>query len=912
MQIRHAFNFDYLLPSEWLVNNFKIIGSTEVQYVSLSGNTIIVRGANLSANGAFTATGRVDEIVIQAASGVELANISGLSLRADLLFQWMTTGQGLPRIFASGNTMLGTSRDDRIEGYNGDDSIRGFGGDDLLGGGAGDDILDGGKGNDRIFGGDGIDTVVLAGSRADWTIRFSDTGIVATSVVDGSIDYLASVERLSFSHGVVGVSSFRGDTFVSAGDKTTVNGTPGTDRMLGTDFTDFFSTLLGGNDIVRGGLGDDVYTVYARTDPAEAPGEGYDHINLLGSTGTRFVLHDNVESVAVMRDDIPAALTGNVLNNRLFAGNDDDFVDGRAGDDEIHLAAGDDSAEGGLGNDVIYGAAGHDQISGGEGNDFIVGGGSADVLAGGRGDDVIYGDQFGARGLQGTSVATGPAAADPETTGEPPNILFISIDDLASVFEIFDHPLVHAVAPNLDAFFNQSTVFTNAHATSPLCNASRAAVLYGVDSETSGIHTNLDDHLIARTQFQSLPSFLGESGYSTAMTGKIFHDNLDRGDAGALHEIFNDSRPNDWIPASWDEPTTSFTAPFAPEVPDEAFADARQVQFLEDYLARDHTDPFFFAFGIFRPHAPREVPRKYYDLYPLDQMPLPDYQGGDLGDLGELALAYAGYGNAGTIRANDQLSLSVATDPMSVKLAIQAYLAAVSYADAVFGQLMAALQSSDYANNTMVALWTDHGFHLGEKTHFGKHTLWEQSTLSPLAFRMPGQTEGVVISNTVSLIDIYRTITDIAGLEAPDHVQGLSLLPLIENPDIPFDRPAVTEFYGNYAVRTDDWRYIQYWDGTEELYNHTLDPSEIVNLAGDPAYRAIMDSLSAYIPGGADNIEGGEGNDILNGLAGDDYLDGGEGNDTLDGGAGDDFLGRGLIMPQSEPDASEFDHGEVC
>ncbi len=181
---------------------------------------------------------------------------------------------------------------------------------------------------------------------------------------------------------------------------------------------------------------------------------------------------------------------------------------------------------------------------------------------------------------------------------------------------------------------------------------------------------------------------------------------------------------------------------------------------------------------------------------------------------------------------------------------VQAYLASISFADAMVGHVLDALDQSGRADNTIIVLWSDHGWHLGEKARWRKQTLWRESTRVPLIVVAPGVTQaGSETAETVSLMDLYPTLVELAGLEMPAHLEGISLVPLLENPARAWDRPAVsTNGFRNHAVSTNRYRYLRYADGSEELYDLQTDPNEWHNLAGDPQFSSVQAELAEWLP----------------------------------------------------------------
>jgi len=269
--------------------------------------------------------------------------------------------------------------------------------------------------------------------------------------------------------------------------------------------------------------------------------------------------------------------------------------------------------------------------------------------------------------------------------------------------------------------------------------------------------------------------------------------------------------------------------------------DGRAVAWADQFLDMEHTDPFFLAVGIFRPHLPWYAPEPYFDMYPLDEIVMPILKEDDLDDLPE-----SGKQMAQSSKPDFDYLKSQGRYPE----AVQAYLASISMADALLGELLKSLNASAYATNTIIVLWSDHGWHLGEKEHWHKFTLWERSTRVPFIVVAPGKTTpGQRSSRPVGLIDIFPTLNELCGLDPVEGLDGISLVPLLENPNRVWDRPALTTHGpGNYSVRSQDFRYIRYRDGGEELYDHRSDPNEWNNLAADPQFADLKATLSKRMP----------------------------------------------------------------
>jgi arylsulfatase A-like enzyme len=284
--------------------------------------------------------------------------------------------------------------------------------------------------------------------------------------------------------------------------------------------------------------------------------------------------------------------------------------------------------------------------------------------------------------------------------------------------------------------------------------------------------------------------------------------------------------------------------PFGPvDGPDSQTSDYKSVDYGIAELGRKHDQPFFVAVGLHKPHMPWNVPRKYYDMHPLDQIELPPYREDDLSDLPAGGLEMA--------KPNEHKQI---VEAGRWKQAVQGYLAAGSFADAQVGRLLDALEKSPERDRTIVVLWGDHGWHLGEKHHWRKFALWEEATRAPFIWIVPGVTSpDTRCDRTVDFMSIYPTLCDLCGIDTPEHVQGQSIRALLVDPKATWEQPAVTTHgRNNHAVRTEGWRYIRYADGGEELYDETNDPYEWTNLASDPKHAARKSELAAMLP--AENV----------------------------------------------------------
>lgn len=449
----------------------------------------------------------------------------------------------------------------------------------------------------------------------------------------------------------------------------------------------------------------------------------------------------------------------------------------------------------------------------------------------------------GAKPASSVREAASPGAPPP-ATGKP-NILFIGIDDLNDWVLAPDSPVK---MPNFRRLARRGALFRRAYAASPACNPSRVALLTGLSPAATGVYGNRSDWRRALPDAVTLPRYFLNHGYRVEGAGKIFHhhDNSAFHDDESFHRFQKmqlDPLPPRKLSGALGVPSRNFDwGPWPLE--EAATPDARTVDYGIEFLARRHDRPFFLAIGLFRPHMPFHVPPRYFADYPRDDVPMPRIAAGDIGDIppGGRALLRQ---KAHFIRA---IANAEAEAPGAWRRAVRAYLASCSFADHQLGRLLDALARSEHASTTVVALWSDHGFHLGEKNHWEKFALWEKTTRVPLVLAAPGMIEpGTRVESPVSLLDLYPTLIELTGLPEKPGLAGESLLPLLDNPQR--DRTVAMTFQrGNHAVRSNDWRYIRYADGGEELYDHRSDPDELQNLAPGGRHTAIIENLRKALP----------------------------------------------------------------
>ncbi len=439
-----------------------------------------------------------------------------------------------------------------------------------------------------------------------------------------------------------------------------------------------------------------------------------------------------------------------------------------------------------------------------------------------------------------------------------PNVLFLAVDDMKDWVNCLGgyDGVVHT--PNIDRLAKRGMLFTNAHCTSPLCAPSRAATMTGMRPSTTGLYGNQHWLLPNLRGVVTMPKHFRNHGYQVVGAGKIFHHTAGNHPPNQWDDFFRITFRNDsWFRGHklnypWSEPGPNPQGfPFSGvqglahendwgslAISPEDYDDSLTADYAARFLKGKHDKPFFLACGLFRPHLPWYVPKKYFDLYSIDDIVLPTAGHDDLDDVppGGLALAKARRSEFDRIRTADKW-----------KHAVRAYLASVSYADHQLGRVLDALDKGPHAKNTIIVFWSDHGWHLGEKNHWHKSTLWEEATRVPFVISAPGYQPGVC-ARPVSLLDLYPTLNELTGLASIKAHEGVALTPLLRDSKIEWNRPAVIEYgRGNAAVRSDRYRYIRYRDGGEELYDHKNDPHEWSNLAHSEVHAAVKKELAGWI-----------------------------------------------------------------
>ena len=421
------------------------------------------------------------------------------------------------------------------------------------------------------------------------------------------------------------------------------------------------------------------------------------------------------------------------------------------------------------------------------------------------------------------------------TAPKRPNVLFIAVDDLNHwVGYLGRNP--QTKTPNIDRLARMGVAFRHAYCAVPACEPARGALMGGQRPWTTGLYYNGDKWKSLLPEGQGLTKQFLKAGYRVSGAGKIYHSD----------QYF----PSEWteymdakgLSASGKGVTKDegFHDPVKADLKDEDLMDWQTVNYSIERLKNPSAEPFFIACGLHKPHLPFTVPRKYYDLFPLETIQLPPYRKDDLDDVPAAGkkMAKAAQDHARFIRDGNW------------KNAIQSYLATVAYTDMNIGRLLDAFDQSPQRDNTIIVFWGDHGWSFGEKDHWRKFALWEEPTRAPFIIVAPGVTRaGGMSDRPVDFMSIYPTLCELAGLPLPAHVEGPSIVPLLRNPQAAWDRPAITTHgFMNHTVRTEQWRYIRYADGGEELYDETKDPYEWTNLANRPEFARTKADLAKWLP----------------------------------------------------------------
>ena len=422
------------------------------------------------------------------------------------------------------------------------------------------------------------------------------------------------------------------------------------------------------------------------------------------------------------------------------------------------------------------------------------------------------------------------------------NVLFVAVDDLNHSVGCYGHPV--AKTPNIDRLARRAKRFDRAYCQFPVCNPSRSSFLTGLRPDATGI---LDNRTPLRSRLPdvvTLPQLFRESGYFTARLGKIFHSPGKMGDSKAWDVTF-DPRTTEAGRRGEGRNLTGGVVKWcrwlAAEGTDRDQPDGQIAAEAVRLLQQKRDKPFFLGVGFHKPHDPFIVPKRYFDMYPLEEL-TPPRDPEDATELHRLAIG-----------SSWKESFDRFTDRERREF-MRAYYAGVSFVDAQLGTILDALDRLGLAEDTVVVFFGDHGYQLGEHGWWNKNTLYEPSTRAPLLVAVPGLTVGgSCCDRFVEFVDFYPALAELCSLEAPAGLHGRSFQPLLREPGRPWKQAAFTQVrrgtVAGKAVRTQRWRYIEWDEGKAgvELYDHDNDPGEHYNLAGVPAHAAVRERLSEMI-----------------------------------------------------------------
>ncbi len=437
-----------------------------------------------------------------------------------------------------------------------------------------------------------------------------------------------------------------------------------------------------------------------------------------------------------------------------------------------------------------------------------------------------------------------------------PNVLFIAVDDMNNDLGCYGHPVVKS--PHIDRLAARGVRFDRAYCQFPLCSPSRSSLMTGLRPGTTRVFDLQYRFRQGLPDVVTLSQCFGQNGYYHGRVGKIYHygNPGDIGTSGlddpkSWQEVFNPAGRDktaletDVIryPVGKKGNGLGATMAFLSDKPgkDEDHTDGKVATQAIELLEKHRAGPFFLAVGFYKPHCPWIAPSKYFDLYAMDQMKLPPLSTGLTNKVPRPSLAsttpwpYKG------------------VTPDQARECKLAYYASISFVDAQIGRVLDAVDRLKLWDNTVVVFWSDHGYHLGEHGLWMKQSCYEESARVPLIIAAPGKARGKSSPRTVELVDLYPTLADLAGIAAPQNLEGASLRPLLDKPDAAWNRPAFTQVqrgqFPGYTVRTERWRYIEWDDGEKgvQLFDHDNDPHELDNLAGLPKHAKVEAEMKALV-----------------------------------------------------------------
>jgi arylsulfatase A-like enzyme len=441
--------------------------------------------------------------------------------------------------------------------------------------------------------------------------------------------------------------------------------------------------------------------------------------------------------------------------------------------------------------------------------------------------------------------ASAGAAQRPE---RKPNVLFLAIDDQNDwIGCLGGHPL--ARTPNIDRLAERGTLFLNAHCQAPLCNPSRTSLMLSLRPTTTGVYGLAPwfRTLQPWKERVTLPQYFAQHGYRTFTAGKVYHGGIPAKDRPREFDVWGPSGgvgvkpPGKLVPPTpmGNHPLMDWGAfPHA----DADKGDYQVASWAVEQLRQmPKEQPFFLAAGFFLPHVPCYATPRWFDLYPDDDSVLPTVNEADRDDTPRFSW-YLHW-------QLPEPRLKWVREQGQWRNLVRSYLACVSFVDSQVGRVLDALEASGLREDTVVVLWSDHGWHLGEKGITGKNTLWERSTRVPLVFAGPGVGTKARSTRPAELLDLYPTLVELCGLPRRHDLEGHSLVPQLKDPKADRPWPAITSHnQGNHGIRSQRWRYIRYADGSEELYDLQSDPREWNNRAGDPASAGVLAEHRRWLP----------------------------------------------------------------
>jgi len=436
------------------------------------------------------------------------------------------------------------------------------------------------------------------------------------------------------------------------------------------------------------------------------------------------------------------------------------------------------------------------------------------------------------------------AFANSSVVWSKPNVLFISLDDQNDwVGCLGGHP--QAKTPCIDGLAAEGTLFANAHCQAPMCNPSRTSVMTGLRPSTTGIYglTPWFRDLPKWANLVSLPQHLSRNGYHTYLAGKSYH-----GDYGRTPGEEFDVIGPPISAAPWPKKRLVDSPAKTPWIDwgcfphcDEDKGDWKVASWAVDQLHAKPKEPFFLSVGFLSPHVPCFATEKWFAMHPEESIQLPPVKRDDRDDTPRFSW-YMHW-------KLPEPRLKYLEESNQWKNLVRSYLACSSFVDSQVGRILEALDANGFTKNTIIVLWSDHGWHLGEKLITGKTSLWERSTRVPLIIAGPGIVKGAKCNRPVELLDLYPTLIDECNLAYVDHLQGQSLSLLLRDAHAIRHKPSITTHNpDNHSVRSERWRYIVYADGSEELYDMQADPNEWSNLANQAAYSTVIEEHQHWLP----------------------------------------------------------------